>query len=137
MPLLLVHGLPDKLWRDLLQECLLEASTFRLHLPDGEGPLSAGRHDAQRLPGAVTEHWAGMQDALEIYGPLSPQARAFFVAHETSLILFDPERKLWDYQLLRDGKTLLAVSDFTVLIIDTEAIDLVTPRVPAHLISPA
>jgi len=44
-----------------------------------------------------------MRNAIEITGPLTPTARDLFVRLEPSIELFDPEHKLWDYELVQDG----------------------------------
>ena len=49
------------------------------------------------------DRWTGMRNAIEITGPLTPTARDLFVRLEPSIELFDPEHKLWDYELVQDG----------------------------------
>lgn len=78
-----------------------------------------------------------MADSFEIHDPISPAARTFFTSHETSLIPIYPERKLQDYELLCLGKPVLTVSDFTVLLIDTDEIDLADLGVLPRSISQA
>jgi hypothetical protein len=65
---------PDDQWRALLAGCLRRADEFRVRMPDGEGPLSYGRQEFLALPGAAVRPWAGMRDAIEITGPLTPVA---------------------------------------------------------------
>ncbi|MFI5935200.1 hypothetical protein [Actinoplanes sp. NPDC051494] len=95
---------PDDEWPVLLREHLDRADTFRLHTPDGEGPLSAGRTEFQALPRVEVRPWTGMRDAIEIEGPLTPAARELFTAFEFGV--------LWDYQLVQDGTVVLSVGDF-------------------------
>jgi hypothetical protein len=53
-----------------------------------------------------------MRNAIEITGPLTPTARDLFVRLEPSIELFDPEHKLWDYELVRDGTVVLSIGDY-------------------------
>jgi hypothetical protein len=110
---------PDGEWRALLAEHLSRADTFRVHLPDGDGPLSYGRAEFRALDGAEVGPWSGMRDALEIAGPLSPAARDLFVRMEPSITSFDPEHKLWDYELVQDGTVILSIGDYHDLQIET------------------
>ncbi len=112
---------PDDQWRALLTEHLNRADEFRIHVPDGEGPLSYGRAKFLALPGVVVRPWTGMRDAIEISGPLTPAVRDLFVRLEPSLESFDPERKLWDYELVQDGAVVLSVGDFHDLQADLPA----------------
>lgn len=113
-----IGAIPDDRWRAVLAHCLEQADGFRIRMPEGAGPLGNGREAFEQLPSAQIRAWDGMRDAIEILGPLSEEAAALFSAHETSLELIDPQRKLWDYQLLRGDSVLLSVSDFTDLIVD-------------------
>jgi len=95
---------PDNEWKTLLQDHLDRADTFRVHVPDGEGPLSHGRAEFTALPQVEIRPWTGMRDALEIEGPLTAAARDLFTATENG--------ELWDYALLREGTVILSVGDF-------------------------
>jgi hypothetical protein len=103
---------PDDQWRALLAGCLRRADEFRVHMPDGEGPLSYGRQEFLALPEAAVRPWAGMRDAIEIIGPLTPAARDLFMRLEPSIESFDAEHKLWDYELVQDGSVVLSVGDY-------------------------
>jgi len=59
-----------------------------------------------------------MRDALEIAGSLTPAARDLFVRMEPSIESFDPEHKLWDYELLQDGDVILSIGDYHDLQVD-------------------
>src|SRR5437899_3854593 len=107
-----VGRIPDDQWRALLAHCLERADSFAVHVPDGPGPLSHGREEFSALPGVTVEPWVGMKDAIEISGELSARARELFAATETSLESVDPERKLWDYQLLQDGGVMMNIGDY-------------------------
>jgi hypothetical protein len=103
---------PDDEWQALLTDCLNRADEFRVHMPDGEGPLSHGRTEFLALPGAEVRLWAGMRNAIEITGPLTPAAQDLFVRLEPSIESFDPEHKLWDYELLQQGTVVLSIGDY-------------------------
>jgi hypothetical protein len=111
-------AVPDDQWRALLTEHLNRADEFRVHMPDGEGPLSYGHDEFLALPGAVVRPWTGMRDAIEISGPLTPAVRDLFVRLEPSIESFDPERKLWDYELVQDGTVVLSIGDYHDLQVD-------------------
>ena len=59
-----------------------------------------------------------MRDAIEIAGAMTVRTRELFLSIETSVDSFDPERKLWDYELVRDGSVLLSIGDFHDLQVD-------------------
>jgi hypothetical protein len=109
---------PDDEWRALLTGYLYRADEFRVRMPDGEGLLSYGREEFLALPGTVVRPWAGMQDAIEITGPLTPAVRDLFVRLEPSIESFDPERKLWDYELVQGGRVVLSIGDYHDLQVD-------------------
>jgi hypothetical protein len=102
----------DDEWRALLEEYLARADEFRVHMPDGEGPLSYGRAEFMALPGVEVRPWSGMRDAIEIAGPLTPAARDLFMRLERSIEAFDPECKLWDYELVQDATVVLSIGDY-------------------------
>ena len=110
--------MPDDEWRALLTERLNRADEFRVHMPEGEGLLSHGRREFLVLPGVEVRPWTGMRNAIEITGPLTPAARALFVRLEPSIASFDPEHKLWDYQLVQDGTVTLSIGDYHDLQVD-------------------
>jgi hypothetical protein len=102
----------DDEWRALLTEYLARADEFRIHMPDGEGPLSHGRAEFMALPEVEVRPWNGMRDSIEIVGPLTPAARDLFVRLEPSIEAFDPECKLWDYELVQDATVVLSIGDY-------------------------
>ncbi len=108
----------DDEWRALLKQYLARADEFRVHMPDGEGPLSHGRAEFMALPGVEVRPWSGMRDAIEIAGPLTPAARDLFVRLEPSIESFNPEHKLWDYELVQDGTVVLSIGDYHDLQVD-------------------
>jgi hypothetical protein len=114
-------AVPDDEWRSLLTEHLNRADEFRVHMPEGEGPLSYGRGEFLALPDVQVRPWTGMRDAIEITGPLTPAARDLFVRLEPSIESFDPEHKLWDYELVQDGTVVLSIGDFHDLQADVPA----------------
>ena len=59
-----------------------------------------------------------MRDAIEIAGPLTSAVRDLFLRLEPSIELFDPEHKLWDYQLVQDSKVVLSIGDYHDLQVD-------------------
>jgi hypothetical protein len=77
-----VGAVPDDEWCALLKEYLNCADEFRVHMRDGEGPLSHGRAEFMALPGVEVRPWSGMREAIEIAGPLTPAARDLFVRLE-------------------------------------------------------
>jgi hypothetical protein len=103
---------PDAEWRRLLTEHLDRADEFRVHMPDGEGPLSYGRTEFRALPDVQVRPWSGMRDAIEIAGPMSAAAKDLFLRVEVSIESFDPGRKLWDYALVENGTVTLSIGDF-------------------------
>jgi hypothetical protein len=113
-----VGSVPDPEWRSLLAAHLERADEFRVHMPDGEGPLSSGRAEFVALAGADVRPWTGMRDAIEITGPLSPAAKDLFLRFETSIESFDPEHKLWDYELVENGTVVLSIGDYHDLQVD-------------------
>jgi hypothetical protein len=112
MPRRYLGAVPDDEWRTLLGEHLKRADSFRVHVPDGDGPLSYGRVEFMALPGVVVQPWSGMRDAIEITGPLSPAARDLFLRMEPSIESFDPQHKLWDYELVENGVVILSIGDY-------------------------
>jgi hypothetical protein len=128
VPLRYLGAMPDDRWRALLTEYLGRADEFRVHVPDGEGPLSYGRAEFLALPGVAVRPWTGMDGAIEITGVMTSAVRDLFIRLEPSIESFDPERKLWDYQLLRDGTVILSVGDYHDLQID----DPPSARPPGH-----
>jgi hypothetical protein len=112
-----VGSIPDRLWRPLLAYYLDVADSFLVHLPAGDGGLSAGREEFWLLPGVRTRPWDGMKDAIEIAGELSPRSRALFTSRETSIQSYDHDVKLWDYRLLRAGEPALSIGDFSDLLL--------------------
>jgi hypothetical protein len=118
MPRQYLGVVPDSEWRALLVEHLERADAFRVHMPDGEGPLSYGRAQFAALAGAEVRPWRGMRDAIEIAGPLTPAARDLFLLVEPSIESFDAEHKLWDYELVCDGTVILSIGDYHDLQVD-------------------
>jgi len=112
MPRQYLGAVPDDEWRPLLLANLQRADAFRVHEPDGDGPLSYGRVEFMALPGVEVRPWTGMRDAIEIAGPLSAAARDLFLLMEPSIDSFDPEHKLWDYELVQNGIVVLSIGDF-------------------------
>src|SRR2546430_17288267 len=96
-------AVPDDEWRALLKEHLNRADEFRVHMPEGEGPLSHGRAEFMALPGVEVRPWSGMRDAVEIAGPLTAAARELFMRLGPSIRSFDPEPNPWAYELLPDA----------------------------------
>ena len=118
MSLKYLSPVPDDEWRTLLKERLNRADAFRVHVPDGEGPLSHGRKEFLALPGVEVQPWTGMRDAIEIVGPLTQAVRDLFLRLEPSIESFDPQHKLWDYELVQDGTVILSIGDFHDLMVD-------------------
>jgi len=113
--------IPDDQWRALLTEHLDRADEFRVHLPDGDGPLSYGRREFLALPDITVRPWSGMRDAVELTGPLTSAARDLFLRLEPTIETFDIEQKLWDYELVRAGVVTLSIGDFHDLQADVPA----------------
>src|ERR1700733_14207719 len=107
-----VGPVPDAEWRRLLTQALGRADEFRVHMPDGDGQLSYGRADFLALPAVAVRPWSGMRDAIEIAGPVTPAAQDLFLRLELSIESFDPEHKLWDYELVASGTVLLSIGDY-------------------------
>lgn len=118
MPRQYLGAVPDTQWRTLFEEHLERADSFSVHMPDGEGPLSHGRAEFLALPGVEVRPWSGMRDAIEISGPLTPAVRDLFRLMEPSIESFDPEHKLWDYELVRAGTVILSIGDYHDLQVD-------------------
>ena len=118
MPLTYLGPVPDAEWGPLLRDRLHRADEFRVHVPDGEGPLSYGRAEFMALPGVEIRPWSGMRDAIEIVGAMTAAARELFLSIETSVDSFDAGRKLWDYELVCDGTVVLSIGDFHDLRVD-------------------
>ncbi|MFI5496571.1 hypothetical protein [Actinoplanes sp. NPDC051859] len=114
-----VGPVPDAQWRLLLTESLDRADEFRVHMPDGDGPLSFGRTEFMKLPAVQARPWSGMADAIEIAGPMSSAAKDLFLRLEVSIESFDPERKLWDYELLTGGTVTLSIGDYHDLMVQS------------------
>lgn len=112
MPLEYLGHVPDAEWRPLLREHLDRADEFRVHMPDGEGPLSYGRAEFLALPAVEVRPWSGMRDAIEITGAMTPNVRSLFLRIEQSLESFDSGEKLWDYELVENGTVVLSIGDF-------------------------
>jgi hypothetical protein len=113
-----VSPVPDVEWRQMLAEFLDRADEFRVHMPDGDGPLSYGRADLMMLPAVQVRPWSGMRDAVEIVGPMTPAAKDLFSRLEVSLESFDPEHKLWDYELVENGTVVLSIGDYHDLTVE-------------------
>jgi hypothetical protein len=118
MSLRYLGPVPDDEWRALLERYLARADEFRVHMPDGEGQLSHGRQDFMALPGVEVRPWNGMRESIEIAGPLTAAARELFLRLEPSIEAFDPEHKLWDYDLVQDGTVVLSIGDYHDLQVD-------------------
>ena len=112
MPRKYLGRVPDAEWRPLLTEHLDRADEFRVHMPDGDGPLSHGRAELMALPAVEVRPWSGMRDAIEIAGPMTPAAKDLFLRVEVSVESFDPEQKLWDYELVENGTVVLSIGDY-------------------------
>ncbi|MGW4946519.1 hypothetical protein ACWEOZ_33600 [Actinoplanes sp. NPDC004185] len=113
-----VGAVPDAEWQQLLTEFLARADEFRVHMPDGDGQLSHGRAEFVSLSTVAVRPWSGMRDAIEIVGPMTPAARDLFLRLEVSLKSFDPEHKLWDYELVENGSVVLSIGDYHDLMIE-------------------
>jgi hypothetical protein len=111
-------SVPDAEWRQLLTGSLDRADEFRVHMPDGDGQLSYGRADFLNMPAVQVRPWSGMRDAIEIMGPMTPAAKDLFLRLEVSLESFDPEHKLWDYELVANGTVLLSIGDYHDLMVE-------------------
>jgi len=120
--------IPDDEWRRLLTYCLERADSFAVHFPDGPGMLSYGRDDFPALSGARLAPWAGMNESVEVTGPLTAESRRLFDQIETSVTTYEPERKLWDYRLSRRGEVLLQVGDFSDVLVSADDGDLAALR---------
>jgi len=120
VPLRYLGPVPDDQWRVLLTEHLDRADEFRVHVPDGDGPLSFGRQEFEVLPDVEVRPWTGMRDAIEITGPLTSAARELFLQLEPTIETYVVEEKLWDYQLVRAGVVTLHIGDFQDLLVDVE-----------------
>jgi hypothetical protein len=118
MPRKYLGHVPDAEWRSLLSEHLDRADEFRVHVPDGDGPLSYGRAEFMALPAVEVQSWSGMRDAIEITGAMTSAAKALFLRLEVSIESFDPEHKLWDYELVENGTVVLSIGDYHDLQID-------------------
>jgi hypothetical protein len=135
-----VHGyfigrIPDDQWRTLFTYYLDEADSFLVHMPDGEGPLSYGWEGFRSLPDIRIRPWDGMKGAIEIAGELSPLSRELFTSIETSIEDYEPDEKLWDYRLLREGRAVLSIGDFMDLLVwptDEDRARLTALGIPAH-----
>ena len=59
----LVHlgAIPDDQRRVLLEQHVDRADEFRVHVPNGEGPLSYGRAEFMALPDVTVRRWSGTQ----------------------------------------------------------------------------
>jgi hypothetical protein len=121
MPRWYLGAVPDDEWRTLLREHLQRADAFRMHVPDGDGPLSYGRLEFMALSDVTVRPWTGMRDAIEIAGPLSTAAKELFLRMEPSIKSFDPEHKLWDYELVQDGMVILSIGDYHDLQVEIPA----------------
>ena len=119
MPRKYLGPVPDAEWRRLLTEHLDRADEFRVHMPDGDGQLSYGRAEFMELPAVEVRPWSGMRDAIEIVGPVTPAAKDLFLRVEVSVESFDPEHKLWDYELVENGTVVLSIGDYHDLQVET------------------
>jgi hypothetical protein len=113
-----VGCVPDAEWRRLLTGSVERADEFRVHMPDGDGQLSYGRAELMKLPAVQVRPWSGMRDAIEIVGPMTPAAKDLFLRLEVSIESFDPEHKLWDYELVENGTVVLSIGDYHDLMIE-------------------
>jgi hypothetical protein len=113
-----VGAVPDAEWRSLLTDHLDRADEFRVRMPDGNGPLSYGRAQFMAFPAVDVRPWTGMRDAIEIVGPITSAAKDLFLRFETSIEAFDPEHKLWDYELVANGIVVLSIGDYHDLQVD-------------------
>jgi hypothetical protein len=113
-----VGSVPDAEWRRLLTGSLDRADEFRVHMPDGDGQLSFGRAQLMALPAVQVRPWSGMRDAIEIVGPMTAAAKDLFLRLEVSIESFDPEHKLWDYELVANGTVVLSIGDYHDLMVE-------------------
>jgi hypothetical protein len=121
-------GIADGEWRRLLNYWLGQADSFAVHFPDGRGMLSCGRDEFRALAGVRVEPWAGMRESVEVTGPLTAESRQLFDRIETSVTSYEPERKLWDYRLFRNGSIVLQVGDFSDVLVTADDDELATIR---------
>src|SRR5690606_37670211 len=93
-------------FRDTPKYGIRTATHFEAHFPDDDSSLAEGKDEFRQLPGVSIRPWDRMKGAIDVYGEMTPEARALFMkcAEEQ-----DPW--LWSYILFRDGKKLLSVSD--------------------------
>ena len=118
MPRKYLGPVSDAEWRSLLSDHLDRADEFRVHMPDGDGPLSYGRAEFMALPAVKVQPWSGMRDAVEITGAMTSAAKALLLRIEVSIESFDPEHKLWDYELVENGTVVLSIGDYHDLQVD-------------------
>lgn len=98
----LVHGLPEDLWQGVVEFYLHRAESFKVRFPNDE-ELGCGKNDFLSLDSIKVSPWAGMNDAIEVFGLLTQETRRLFASN-----------RLWDFELLVGTETLLHVSDFIV-----------------------
>jgi len=98
-----LSGLSD-LWKSILLYGIRTATHFEAHFPDDDSDLAEGKEEFLRLPKISVKPWSGMKGAIAVHGEMTPEATALFMEAAE-------KENLWDYQLFRDGRELLSVSD--------------------------
>jgi hypothetical protein len=69
-----------------------------------------------------------MRESVEVTGPLTAESRQLFDRIETSVTSYEPEHKLWDYRLFRNGSIVLQVGDFSDVLVTADDDELATIR---------
>jgi len=98
-----ITGVTD-LWKSLLIYGIRMATHFEAHFPDDDSDLAEGKEKFLRLPKISVKPWSGMKGAIAVHGEMTPEATTLFMEAAE-------KENLWDYQLFRDGKELVSVSD--------------------------
>src|SRR4051812_40215232 len=95
-----IHQISNTDWQKLLAFYLAKADAFCVHFPDDPGELSFGKSEFLKLADSTTKPWRS-NHSVEIPGQLTAEAVDLFITIETD---FYASKKLWDYQLLENGK---------------------------------
>lgn len=103
-------GLNPNNWHEIFVFCLKHADTFNIRFCNKEENESF--HAFFSLPGISVANWVGMQDGIEIRGPLTEEVRdLFYQLQEPAFRGKQP--KVWDFKLFSQGREVLSIDDFT------------------------
>lgn len=113
---LLVNDTPQ-IQQIILDFYLEKADKFRAYFPGEDEFLSGSRPDFLALERVSVQPWSGMLGCIVVEGALTPAARALIQERgKLDKDGYEPSRRLWQYELVKEAEVLLQIADFSVWI---------------------